>query len=673
MGRIKKKGQAGAAKNFVTRTQAVKKLQISLPDFRKLCIWKGIYPREPRNKKKVSKSATASTTFYYAKDIQYLLHEPLLQKFREQKVLEKKISKALGRGDVSDAARFERNAARPEKTGKPRYTLDHVIRERYPTFIDAVRDLDDCLSMLFLFANLPSTSTVPAKMIARCERLCLEFQHYLIVSHSLQKSFLSIKGIYYQANIQGEDVLWLVPYKFNQRVVGDVDFRIMGTFIEFYMTLLGFVNFRLYTSLGLKYPPKFDQSKDDQAGELGAFTLEGINIAAKEDEPKQLTNGEAERGPDPKVQAEINKLVRQMKESESNGDSKASGERNGADADGEDAPATDAIDKFEPAAPGGDILPQPSYSTSDPAALFSKCTFFLGRETPRQPLEFILRSFGCKRIGWDAVLGEGAYTTNELDPSITHQIVDRPMIQAAVEADGDGEDNQTSQKLAPNQRIPGRIYVQPQWVWDSINDEELKDTNLYAPGAQLPPHLSPFVQPVQGQYDPTISLEEQQTEAEALEADEELEEKDKDDLAVKAIDESANDMDVAESEEDDESDEDDNGSFGGFSDNEDAEEESEDEAMQRQRELEAELTGKSVKAKAENPKDKAKAEARKELARRAKEEAEDLERAKGMLSKKKRKLFEQMIYTNTKKSAEDEKLRAKRRRIEKQKGKGKQA
>jgi pescadillo protein len=147
MGRIKKKGQAGQAKNYITRTQAVKKLQISLPDFRKLCIWKGIYPREPRNRKKVSKSSTASTTFYYTKDIQYLLHEPLLQKFRDQKVLEKKISRALGRGDVSDAARFERNAARPEKTGKPRYTLNHVIRERYPTFIDALRDLDDCLSL----------------------------------------------------------------------------------------------------------------------------------------------------------------------------------------------------------------------------------------------------------------------------------------------------------------------------------------------------------------------------------------------------------------------------------------------------------------------------------------------------------------------------------------------
>jgi pescadillo protein len=652
MGKLKKKGQAGQAKNYITRTQAVKKLQLSLPDFRKLCIWKGIYPREPRSRKKVSRSATASTTFYYTKDIQYLLHEPLLQKFRDQKVLEKKISRALGRGDVGDAARLERNAARPDKTGKPRYTLHHVIRERYPTFIDALRDLDDCLSMLFLFANLPSTTAVPAKMIARCERLCLEFEHYLITSHSLRKSFLSIKGIYYQASIQGEDILWLVPYKFNQRVVGDVDFRIMGTFVEFYMTLLGFVNYRLYTSVGLKYPPKFDQLKDDQGAELAAFALEGVNLAAGE-ETKAITNGEVEHGPDPKVQAEVDKIVQQLRDETDEKDE-------GAAEDDEEKPS-DAIDKFEPVAPGGDVLPQPSYSGSDPAQLFSKFTFFLSRETPRQSLEFILRAFGCKRIGWDSVLGEGSFTTDESDPSITHQIVDRPVVQAATSDEGDGEDNQTSQKVGPNHRYPGRVYVQPQWVWDSVNDEELKSPEVYAPGAALPPHLSPFVKPTQGQYDPTVPLEEQQTEGEAIDA--ELEDANQEGEASEV----ENDMDIASDEDDEEEEEE--GDFGGVSGEEDeaSEDDEESATLQRQRELEAEIAGKAVQGdKKVDAKTKAKLEEKKALERRKKQEAEDLERAKGMLSKKKRKLFEQMQYTNNKKSAEDMKLREKRRRLEKE-------
>ncbi|KAK5689540.1 mRNA-binding ribosome synthesis protein nop7, partial [Elasticomyces elasticus] len=245
MAKIKKKGASGQAKNFITRTQAVRKLQVSLPDFRRLCIFKGIYPREPRNKKKAAKNSTPSTTFYYTKDIQYLLHEPLLNKFRDQKSLAKKIARSLGRGEVSDASRLEKNHS-------PKLTLDHLIKERYPTFIDALRDLDDALSLLFLFANLPSTSHVPPKTIALCQRLCHEFQHYLIATNSLRKSFLSIKGIYYQATIQGQDIMWLVPYRFVQRVNGDVDYRIMATFVEFYTTLLGFVNFRLYSSMGLR-------------------------------------------------------------------------------------------------------------------------------------------------------------------------------------------------------------------------------------------------------------------------------------------------------------------------------------------------------------------------------------------------------------------------------------
>ncbi|KAL1899351.1 mRNA-binding ribosome synthesis protein nop7 [Ceratocystis pirilliformis] len=648
--RIKKKGKAGAAKNYITRNQALKKLQLSLADFRKLCIWKGIFPREPRNRKKANKSSTYSTTFYYAKDIQYLLHEPLIQKFRDLKALEKKISKALGRGDVGDAKRLNENASRSESTGKARFTLDHVIRERYPTFNDALRDLDDCLSMLFLFANLPSTNSVPAKVIARCERLCLEFQHYCITSHSLRKSFLSIKGIYYQANINGEDILWLVPYKFNQRVTADVDYRIMGTFVEFYITLLTFVNFRLYTKQGLRYPPKFDQNKDNESAELGAFTLEGRGIV-EESIPKQIAEPAAGHKVDPKTQAAVNNVVKALKSS-------SSGEETSAPANTEATENSNSIDKFEPVVAGGDVLPQPSYSSSDPSTLFANMTFYLSRETPRQPIEFILRAFGCKRIGWDSVLGDGAFTTNENDPSITHQIVDRPPIQVRAEKDADTEnveDNQTAQKLGVNGRVPGRVYVQPQWVWDCINDEEVKSPDLYAPGAQLPPHLSPFVKPEAGRYDPTIPLADQQPEAEALESDEE--EAEAEGSAMDEDETTFNDFSANEEEDEDE--------------DEDEDEVTDDE---RQMELEAELRGENVHSKAKasaTPREKARQQARKEFARKAKEEAEDKERAMGMMSKKKRKLYEQMVYTNTKKSTEDQKLRSKRRKMEKEQQKKK--
>ncbi|GJV77254.1 pescadillo [Tanacetum coccineum] len=71
------------------------------------------------------------------KDIAFLKHEPLLEKFREMSKKNKDLAERL-------------------LTRKPTYTLDMLIRERYPKFIDALRDLDDCLTMVHLFAALPA-------------------------------------------------------------------------------------------------------------------------------------------------------------------------------------------------------------------------------------------------------------------------------------------------------------------------------------------------------------------------------------------------------------------------------------------------------------------------------------------------------------------------------------
>jgi pescadillo protein len=42
-----------------------------------------------------------------------------------------------------------------------------------------------------------------------------------------------------------------------------VDYKVMMTFLEFYQTLMGFVNFKLFHSLGLVYPPKWNDTNDN--------------------------------------------------------------------------------------------------------------------------------------------------------------------------------------------------------------------------------------------------------------------------------------------------------------------------------------------------------------------------------------------------------------------------
>ncbi|QSL66950.1 hypothetical protein MERGE_001337 [Pneumocystis wakefieldiae] len=484
MPKIKPRGQAGAAKNFITRNQALKKLQVTLADFRRLCIFKGIYPRVPRNRKKANKGSTAPATFYYSKDIQvlaysyrsihvlivkYLLHEPIIDKIRQHKTFAKKINRALTHREYQTVKSLEEN--------KPFYTLDHIIKERYPTFLDAIRDLDDALSMLSLFSSVQVTDKIDSAIISNCERLCLEFQNYVVQSRALRKAFLSIKGIYYQVEIKGQDVTWLVPYKFSQRIPVDVDLRIMLTFLEFYQTFVGFVNYKLYTDSGFTYPPPVDVPLFEEAGDISAYNLEKLRAIQTED---QLGGDQ----PPKNIRKQIDTLDEKL--------DKISAETDFLPSNGlmvsENITREPDLDDFSLQNNSDDSnkLIQPVTSSSAEVNIFENFIFYLSREVPRYSLEFVIKSFGG-RVGWDPVLGGGSLFKED-DMTITHQIYDRPTL---------------------DKKILNRIYIQPQWVYDCINKKKILGTNEYVPGSLLPPHLSPFVKIEDEGYNPEEEEEEE--------------------------------------------------------------------------------------------------------------------------------------------------------------------
>ncbi|URE39892.1 Pescadillo N-terminus [Musa troglodytarum] len=374
-----KKKEGNAAK-YITRTKAVHYLQVSLSNFRKLCILKGIFPREP--KKKVEGN---HKTYYHMKDILFLAHEPLLEKFRDIRAHKKKVKKAL--------ARKNRDLADRLLNREPTYKLDRLILE----------------------------------------------------SHNLDFHCGSIS----KAEVEGQKITWLTPHALQQVLTDDVDFNVMLTFSEFYVALLGFVNFKLYHSINVKYPPILDPRLEALAAELYALCRYiSAGSGRLSGDPQAITS--VEDG-----QHEVEKTDTRTEESELRL-----------------AQLQHQLSANEPGAlmhlmENTDDMDDEDHEKKECRNLFRNLKFFLSREVPRESLLFVIPAFGGV-VSWD---GNGS-PFKESAEDITHQIVDRPT-QGHV--------------------FLSREYVQPQWVYDCINARIILPTEKYLVGRVPPPHLSPFV------------------------------------------------------------------------------------------------------------------------------------------------------------------------------------
>ena len=452
------KGLQGPSTDFVTRSAVLKKLQITLKDFRRLCILKGIYPRVPDK----APPKGADKIYYDIKDIMHLSHEPLLNKFREFKSFMKKVRHEAGKFQFAEAQRKYSHL-------KPAMNMDHLVKERYPRFIDAIRDLDDCLCMIFLFSSLPSKGRVTVEKTRSCQELVKQWSYYIARSKLLSKVFVSVKGFYCQSVIMGETVTWLQPHQFTQVVPKEIDIRVMTTFLDFYEILMKFILYKLYHMEGLQYPPQIDKSLHE-AGcfllSVKATPIDGSNILPIEnstipqvDNDKSNINNKESK----KIQEKIDSITKELNDDEED--------------EALDETVTTSLKQslhglFENNEDDRDedekhVFAQP-VDVKETNKIFSKLKFFVNREVPLEWMQLCIISFGGV-IGWDDE--SSPFDIN--DPSITHQIIDRPLVGTSI--------------------IKSREYIQPQWIFDSINASFLLPTSRYQPGSILPPHLSPFV------------------------------------------------------------------------------------------------------------------------------------------------------------------------------------
>ncbi|XP_004513900.1 pescadillo homolog isoform X1 [Cicer arietinum] len=303
--------------------------------------------------------------------------------------------------------------------------------------------------MVHLFAALPATESkkIDVERVHKCRRLAHEWQAYISRTHRLRKTFVSVKGIYYQAEVEGQTITWLTPHSLQQVVSDDVDIPTMLNFLQLYEPLLAFVNFHLYHSINLKYPPMLDPRLEALAADLYA-----LSRYANADNRPAILSSESEQVGNKKDEAETENEKSELRLAQLQNQLPSN----------EPGALMHLVEKA-----AGDDEEEYDQETRECKNLFRNVKIFLSREVPRESLLLVIPAFGGK-VSWE---GEGA-PFGESDQSITHQIVDR-------ESQG--------------HRFLSREYVQPQWVFDCVNARIILPTESYMVGRIPPPHLSPFV------------------------------------------------------------------------------------------------------------------------------------------------------------------------------------
>ena len=119
--------------------------------------------------------------------------------------------------------------------------------------------------------------------------------------------------------------------------------------------------------------------------------------------------------------------------------------------------------------------------------LFKNCVFFISREIPKEIFSVVILSSGGL-FGDDSENSSFKQVNLKLiqnDKRITHYIVDR--------------------KPEFVELIANKEFVQPQWIFDCVNQSKLLPVSEYAPGKNLPPHISPFFDYDNNEYKPKIN------------------------------------------------------------------------------------------------------------------------------------------------------------------------
>ncbi|XP_026190469.1 pescadillo homolog [Cyclospora cayetanensis] len=548
MGKKLKKHQKGEVAQYTTRARALRKLQVSLADFRRLCILKGIYPRDPKKKR-----FGVNQVYYHKKDLLHLQADGvLLSALRDISATNKKIRKSVGRKEHKDAKRRLRL--------RPKLPLQHLIKQKFPSLLSAIEDIDDCLCTVFLIASLPSAASrgLPPERSLLSVQLCDEF--LLLLSHlrALRKAFVSIKGFFFQAELLGRQVTWVLPHAFAQALPPEIDCRVLDTFSLMYCSSLRHILYKLYKMEGLRYPPAPPKGAPTAAAGSAHLSCHSLQQAVSRFHMLKVTKAPQQQHDSASAAAgEDEHATNPLEDATTAGDSsnaeqdtetKEEGEETDSAAEerddtGEEESEDEELEesKIELAEADQRDNAAPPAKTSKPKASAgvvrhdTKAAPESNSEGEESELERPDRESdtdseeegeSSEEDSEDADTAAGAeqgcgvseHPVQCLFEGLVFFVCrETPLLPLsfAIRSCGgrvgwqsEGSPIVVSDKSITHQVVdrpaeavfqgfggssPSREFVQPQWIFDCLNAGILLPTADYAPGKALPPHLSPFV------------------------------------------------------------------------------------------------------------------------------------------------------------------------------------
>eukprot|EP00747_Dinoflagellata_sp_TGD_P157813 gnl/TRDRNA2_/TRDRNA2_177771_c0_seq2.p1 gnl/TRDRNA2_/TRDRNA2_177771_c0~~gnl/TRDRNA2_/TRDRNA2_177771_c0_seq2.p1 ORF type:complete len:277 (-),score=-32.80 gnl/TRDRNA2_/TRDRNA2_177771_c0_seq2:111-941(-) len=270
--------------------------------------------------------------------------------------------------------------------------------------------------------------------VEKCQRLESDFRKYISHTHSLRRVYMALKGVYLQAEVMGKKLTWIMMFQKNQVILDDFDFPNMALSLNFYLEILASVNLRLYHDAGLHYPLTHCDEIDPLDYNVPLMTKNESN------ETSLTSNG--------KPYFSTNRYNNSLK------------------SDG--ASTITNFDTNYHIENKWKI--SPSLSSACHAGVYGKLfhalSFHISRELPRDLLNFIISSFGGK-VFYDIPTH---HNTKSSTASI-YYVVER----------------------YPETFDSERIYVLPQWIFDSINQTNILPIKAFSHNKTPLYHTQPFI------------------------------------------------------------------------------------------------------------------------------------------------------------------------------------